>query len=90
MEEIAMTCQVQGDSREAVAFGLMQCVLFAAGRANNDHPFPTGSTLLRGQGACTEGEILALYARCLKVVQGAEPTGEHLASRVDMAAQLHS
>ena len=44
-----MTCQVQGDSREAVAFGLMQCVLFAAGRANNDHPFPAGSTLLRGE-----------------------------------------
>ncbi len=26
-----MTVQVQGDSQEAVAFGLMQCVLFAAG-----------------------------------------------------------
>ena len=86
-----MTCQVQGDSKEAVAFGLMQCVLFAAGRANNDHPFPAGSTLLRGQGACTEGEMLALYARCLKVVQGAEPTGEHLVTRPEIAAtQLHS
>jgi hypothetical protein len=91
MEEDAMTCQVQGDSKEAVAFGLMQCVLFAAGRANNEHPFPAGSTLLRGQGACTEGEILALYARCLKVVQGAEPMAEHLATRPELAAaQLHS
>ncbi len=68
-----MTVQVQGDSQEAVAFGLMQCVLFAAGRGNNDHPFPVGSTLLRGHNACNEHEILHLFARCLRVVRGEDP-----------------
>ena len=77
-----MSVQVQGDSQEAVAFGLMQCVLFAAGRGNHDHPFPVGSTLLRGQGACTERELLALFARCLKVVRGMEPS-EALAGHED-------
>ncbi len=68
-----MTVQVQGDSQEAVAFGLMQCVLFAAGRGNADHPFPVGSTLLRGHSACSEHEILHLFARCLRVVRGEDP-----------------
>lgn len=68
-----MSVQVQGDSQEAVAYGLMQCVLFAAGRGNHDHPFPAGSTLLRGQGACSEREILSLFARCLSVVRGGDP-----------------
>ena len=68
-----MTVQVNGDSKEAVAFGLMQNVLHAAGRANHEHPYPTGSTLLRGQSACSEGDLLALYARCLRVVQGEDP-----------------
>ncbi len=86
-----MSFQVHGDSQEAVAFGLMQCVLFVNGRGNHEHPFPAGSTLLRGQGACTESELLALYSRCLKVVQGATP-GEVAAAREapGMAAQLHS
>ena len=92
-----MTVQVQGDSQEAVAFGLMQCVLFAAGRGNHDHPFPAGSTLLRGQGACSEREILALFARCLRVVQGGSPdaleTSHHAGAGAvtpSEAAQLHS
>lgn len=67
-----MTVQVQGDSQEAVAFGLMQCVLLAAGRGNNDHPFPVGSTLLRGHTACNERDILQLFARCLRVVKGVD------------------
>ncbi len=88
-----MSVQVQGDSQEAVAYGLMQCVLFAAGRGNHDHPFPAGSTLLRGQGACSEREILALFSRCLRVVQGGNPDalepGEG-AGAGSMSAQLHS
>lgn len=68
-----MSYQVYGDSREAVAFGLMQCVLFAAGRGNQEHPFPAGSTLLRGQTSCSERELLSLYARCLRIVQGELP-----------------
>lgn len=87
-----MSCQVHGDSQEAVAFGLMQCILFAAGRANDEHPFPAGSTLLRGQVACTESEILALYTRCLKVVRSGEPAAsEAIGRRTEAAgAQLHS
>ena len=68
-----MTFQVNGDSREAVAYGLMQCVLHAGGRGNQEHPYPAGSTLLRGRAACTESDMLMLYARCLRVVQGADP-----------------
>ncbi|MBO0712774.1 MAG: hypothetical protein J2P47_15995 [Acetobacteraceae bacterium] len=68
-----MSCQVYGDSHEAVAFGLMQCVLFAAGRGNQEHPFPAGSTLLRGQTSCNERELLSLYARCLRIVKGELP-----------------
>lgn len=85
-----MSYQVHGDSKEAVAFGLMQSILFAAGRANQEHPYPAGSTLLRGQGSCSEREILALYARCLRVVTGADPDphpGERPATE---PAQLHS
>ena len=67
-----MTCQVNGDSKEAVAFGLMQCVLHAGGRGNQEHPYPSGSTLLRGRNACTETDMLELYARCLRVVGGEE------------------
>ncbi len=86
-----MSCQVHGDSQEAVAFGLMQCILFAAGRANDDHPFPAGSTLLRGQGACSESEILALYTRCLNAVRGDASAVERLDPRAEAAAaQLHS
>jgi hypothetical protein len=92
-----MSVQVQGDSQEAVAYGLMQCVLFAAGRGNHDHPFPAGSTLLRGQGACSEREILSLFSRCLRVVQGGNPdtleAGENAGApnpAVAAAAQLHS
>ncbi len=86
-----MTVQVHGDSQEAVAFGLMQCVLLAAGRGNNDHPFPVGSTLLRGQEACSEREILGLFARCLKVVQGVDSTAvpNHAKVTAD-GAHLHS
>ncbi len=68
-----MTCQVNGDSKEAVAFGLMQCVLHAGGRGNQEHPYPAGSTLLRGRTACTETDMLELYARCLRVVAGEDP-----------------
>ncbi len=91
-----MTVQVQGDSQEAVAFGLMQSVLFAAGRGNHEHPFPAGSTLLRGQMACSEREILTLFARCLKVVRGADPDevmaarGQPVAGAGLAAATLHS
>ena len=67
-----MSAHVQGDTPEAVAFGLMQCVLAATGRGNHDHPFPAGSTLLRGQPACAEQEILELFARCLRVVRSGE------------------
>ena len=92
-----MSVQVQGDSQEAVAYGLMQCVLFAAGRGNHDHPFPAGSTLLRGQGACSEREILSLFSRCLRVVQGGNPDslepGDNTGAEshaTGVAAQLHS
>jgi hypothetical protein len=86
-----MSFQVHGDSKEAVAFALMQCVLHAAGRGNQDHPFPAGSTLLRGQQPCSETEILSLYARCLKVVQGGEPlTDQPQGSRPVQAQPLHA
>ncbi len=88
-----MSVQVQGDSQEAVAYGLMQCVLFAAGRGNHDHPFPAGSTLLRGQGPCSEREILSLFARCLRVVQGSNPDTPDQGGRTGVErepAQLHS
>ncbi len=85
-----MSFQVYGDSPEAVAFGLMQTILFAGGRGNHEHPFPAGSTLLRGQGPCTETEILGLYARCLKVVQAADPTASLAAKPEPVASQLHS
>ena len=68
-----MTFQVNGDSKEAVAYGLMQCILHAGGRGNQEHPYPAGSTLLRGKTACTEGDMLVLYARCLRVVEGVDP-----------------
>ena len=68
-----MTFQVNGDSQEAVAYGLMQGILHANGRGNQEHPYPAGSTLLRGRSPCTETDMLMLYARCLRVVQGADP-----------------
>lgn len=86
-----MTFQVTGDSKEAVAFGLMRTVLFAEGRANEAHPFPAGSSLLRGRNPCSESEILSLYARCLKVVQGAEPqAAAHAQAAVSSGTPLHS
>ena len=44
-----------------------------AAAATRSIPIPAGSTLLRGRDACTEGDMLLLYARCLRVVQGADP-----------------
>ena len=68
-----MTFQVNGDSKEAVAYGLMQGILHAGGRGNQEHAYPAGSTLLRGRSPCTESDMLMLYARCLRVVQGVDP-----------------
>lgn len=88
-----MSVQVHGDSPEAVAFGLMQCVLLASGRGNNDHPFPAGSTLLRGQPHCGEADILSLFARCLRVVRGLEEevhVARPLGNAASEAARLHS
>ncbi|HUZ63253.1 MAG TPA: hypothetical protein VMU82_06035 [Acetobacteraceae bacterium] len=88
-----MTFQVNGDSKEAVAFGLMQCILHADGRGNSEHPFPADSSLLRGRKACGGNEMLMLYARCLRVVQGADP-GENMGAPPPEAdqtpASLHS
>jgi hypothetical protein len=68
-----MSFQINGDSKEAVAFGLMHTILYAQGRANHEHVFPRGSTLLHGNGPCSEAEVLSLFARCLRVVEGADP-----------------
>lgn len=86
-----MSWQIQGDSKEAVAYGLMQCVLHAQGRANQEHVFVAGSTLLRGQSACTEQEVLALYARCLRIVRGEDPAALPPSEmRQQETAPLHS
>ena len=83
-----MSWQIHGDSKEAVAFGLMHTILYAQGRANHEHVFPRGSTLLHGNGPCSEAEVLSLFARCLRVVQGADP--EHAASEPRPATEMTS